>query len=106
MTKALSAVNSGTFAAFNSVTVVMGLLCDVFYFKLHLKWNDYLGPAMILIFTILLSISSLNENIDSNSARREELREDQLRQSRENTPDSSAAKSKEETSPLLQQENI
>lgn len=55
---ALSAVKSGTLAAFQNVAIVMGVLCDVFYFKLNLKWNDYTGAGMIVVFTILQSVFS------------------------------------------------
>ena len=53
LAQGLSAVNSGTMAAFQNVAIVMGFLCDIYYFKREIFWSDYTGAGMIVLFTTL-----------------------------------------------------
>lgn len=71
---ALSAVKSGTLAAFQNISVVFGFLFDIYYFKRTIFWSDYLGASMIVVFTTMQSIFSNFDNKDSNADRIKEVK--------------------------------
>lgn len=62
LAQGLSAVQSGTMAAYQNIAIVMGLAVDVFYFNRNIFWSDYLGAGLIVVFTTLQSIYSTGDH--------------------------------------------
>lgn len=53
LAQGLSAVKSGTMAAFQNIAIFIGFFIDIFYFHRVILWSDYVGSGLIIVFTTM-----------------------------------------------------
>lgn len=70
---ALGSIKSGTTAAFQNVAIIMSFLIDVLYFQRTILITDYVGAAMIIVFTTYQGYLSNAKDSKQIEKRRQEL---------------------------------